>query len=318
LVTAKGVQLKTEEDGRMFPITDNSQTIIDCFLNEVKNCNIKLKIKTVVTNITKTENGFKIDLKNGEVIECDRLLMTTGSNPSGYHFAEKLGHKIEKPVPSLFTFNISDSRLKDLQGIAVENAQLKLLNTGKQKLVQTGPVLITHWGLSGPAVLKLSAWGARILHQYNYQMDLQINWLYSSYNTESLTFYLLEIKSKNSRQKIESVSPLPIPKRLWQNLVKFSNIPEGKIWAEISKPQLTKLVLELTQGNYKIKGKGVFKDEFVTCGGVNLQEVNFQTMESKKCAGLYFAGEILDIDGITGGFNFQSAWTTGFIAGNNI
>jgi predicted Rossmann fold flavoprotein len=314
----RGVQLKTEEDGRMFPITDNSQTIIDCFLNEVKNCNIKLKIKTVVTNITKTENGFKIDLKNGEVIECDRLLMTTGSNPSGYHFAEKLGHKIEKPVPSLFTFNISDSRLKDLQGIAVENAQLKLLNTGKQKLVQTGPVLITHWGLSGPAVLKLSAWGARILHQYNYQMDLQINWLYSSYNTESLTFYLLEIKSKNSRQKIESVSPLPIPKRLWQNLVKFSNIPEGKIWAEISKPQLTKLVLELTQGNYKIKGKGVFKDEFVTCGGVNLQEVNFQTMESKKCAGLYFAGEILDIDGITGGFNFQSAWTTGFIAGNNI
>jgi len=263
-------------------------------------------------------NNFKIVLKNGEILEADRILMATGGNISGYELAKKLGHKIETPVPSLFTFNIRDQRLENLAGIAVENCHLKLLNTGKIKIEQKGIILITHWGLSGPGVLKLSAWGARILHDHHYQIDLQINWL-SQFNQESLTQFLLEIKAKNSRQKIETFSPFAtIPKRLWQSLVKFSEIKEGKIWAEISKKELTKLVLELTQGVYKIRGKGIFKDEFVTCGGVSLKEVNFQTMESKKCEGLYFAGEILDIDGITGGFNFQSAWTTAFIASNNL
>lgn len=314
----RGVQLKTEEDGRMFPITDDSQTIINCFLNELKKYQIQLKTKAIVKDIFKQENGFKIELKSGEILEVDRILMATGSNPSGYHFAQKLGHKIEKPVPSLFTFNIKDNRLQNLAGIAVENATLKLLNTGKTKIEQTGIILITHWGISGPAVLKLSALGARILAENNYKLDLQINWL-SQFNIQTLTEYLLEIKAKNPRQKIETFSPLTtIPKRLWQSFVKFSAIPEGKIWAEISKKELIKLVQELTQGCYKITGKGVFKEEFVTCGGVSLKEVNFQTMESKKCTGLYFAGEILDIDGITGGFNFQSAWTTAFIAGNNM
>lgn len=314
----RGVQLKTEADGRMFPITDDSQTIIDCFLSEIKKQHIQLKTKVIVKDIIKEEDLFQIYLKNGEVIPCDRILLATGSNPSGYYLAQKLGHQIEKPVPSLFTFNIQDQRLQNLAGIAVENATIKLLNIGKQKLIQTGAILITHWGLSGPAVLKLSAWGARILQQNHYQMTLQINWL-SEDNYESLNEYLLTIKSKNSRQKIETFSPFnSIPKRLWQSLVKFSAIPEGKIWAELSKKQLSKLVQELTQGCYQIKGKGVFKDEFVTCGGVSLKEIDFQTMESKKCTGLYFAGEILDLDGVTGGFNFQSAWTTAFIAGNNM
>lgn len=314
----RGVQLKTEEDGRMFPITDHSETIIDCFLYELKKYHIQLRIKTIVKDIFKHENNFKIVLKNGEILEADRILMATGGNISGYELAKKLGHKIETPVPSLFTFNIRDQRLENLAGIAVENCHLKLLNTGKIKIEQKGIILITHWGLSGPGVLKLSAWGARILHDHHYQIDLQINWL-SEFNQESLTQFLLEIKAKNSRQKIETFSPFAtIPKRLWQSFVKFSEIKEGKIWAEISKKELTKLVLELTQGVYKIRGKGIFKDEFVTCGGLSLKEVNFQTMESKKCQGLYFAGEILDIDGITGGFNFQSAWTTAFIASNNL
>ena len=314
----RGVKLKTEEDGRIFPINNDSQTIIDCFIKEAQLHRRNLRTKTLVKDIIKEENIFKIKLKTDDIIESNRLLIATGSNPSGYKFAQKLGHKIVSPVPSLFTFNIVDNRLKDLAGIAVENATIKLLNTGKKKIQQTGAVLITHWGLSGPCVLKLSAWGARILYENSYKLAIQINWL-SNYNSENLKDYLLNLKIKNSRQKINKFSPFStIPKRLWQSLVKFINIPENKVWTELSKKELNKLVLELTQGTYKIKGKGVFKEEFVTCGGVNLKEVNFQTMESKKCPGLYFAGEVLDIDGITGGFNFQSAWTTSFIAGKNM
>ena len=256
---------------------------------------------------------FQIELKNDRSFKCDRLLIATGSNPLGHRWAKNLGHKIEPPVPSLFTFNIKDSRLQDLAGVSVSNAQVRL-GAGKNKLEQTGALLITHWGVSGPAILKLSAWGARFLYDLKYNSSLQINWL-PEYNQETLKQDLAAVKETNPKRKIVNYYPLKLPKRLWQSLVNYVGINPDKVWSEISKKELNKLVIEIVQGNYKIKGKGVFKEEFVTCGGVSLKEVDFKTMESKKCPGLYFAGEILNIDGVTGGFNFQSAWTTSWLAG---
>jgi len=329
---SRGVKLKTEADGRMFPVTDNSQTIADCLLHTATQAGVRIITGSPVVAVRKVnlppqtppyqggeevsnlKQGFEVELKTGEVIKGDRLLIATGSNPIGYRLAKNLGHKIESPVPSLFTFNLTDSRLENLAGITVENASIRLLTTGKNKLEQTGPLLITHWGLSGPAVLKLSAWGARILQENNYQMPLIINWL-PEYNTETLRQYLLTVKTEMGKKRIATYSPFNLPRRLWQHLVSFVGINEEKIWAELSKQAVNKLVEELTQGRYQIQGKGVFKEEFVTCGGVSLKEVNFKTMESKICPGVYFAGEILDIDGVTGGFNFQSAWTTSWLAG---
>jgi predicted Rossmann fold flavoprotein len=307
----QGVKLKTESDGRMFPITDSSETIVNCLIETAKKVGVKLITGVAVKNI---ETGFQVTLKTGEILTADKILIATGSSKIGYQWAEKLGHTIEKPVPSLFTFNIKDKRFQDLAGVSVENLYLKIVTQGKDKLEQTGPLLITHWGISGPAVLKLSAWGARILAENNYQMQLIINWL-PEYNQSTLTEYLLQIKLENPKKQIASYSPVKLSKRLWQNLVIASEINPETIWTQLSKKQLNKLVQELVQGKYLIQGKGVFKDEFVTCGGVNLKEINFKTMESKICPNLYFAGEILDIDGITGGFNFQNAWTTGWIAG---
>jgi hypothetical protein len=316
---ARGVRLKTESDGRMFPVTDDSETIVNCLLQAAKNVGIKLRTGVSVVDVRKQEKPrkFEVELKNGEILKCDRLLIATGSNRFGYHWAKNLGHTIEPPVPSLFTFNIKDPRLQNLAGISVDNVRVRLLETGQTKLEQTGALLITHWGVSGPAILKLSAWGARILHDNNYTLPLQINWL-PQYNQETLRQYLSEIKIEISKKKIFSYCPVDLPKRLWQNLINFLNIDQHKSWAELGKKELNQLVQELIQGRYQITGKGVFKEEFVTCGGVNLKEINFKTMESKICLGLYFAGEILDIDGVTGGFNFQSAWTTGWIAGNGM
>ena len=313
---AHGVKLKTEADGRMFPITNNSETIIDCLDTAAAKAGITIHtnsaVKTIKTNSTKQ---FQIELKGGKVIKCDRVLVATGSNPLGYRWAKQLGHTIETPVPSLFTFRINDPRLKDLAGISVENARATLIYSGKKALEQTGALLITHWGLSAPAVLKLSAWGARILSENKYSLFLKINWL-AHYNQEDLKEYLLKTKKEAAKKKIINYCPVEIPKRLWQSLVSYIGINSEKMWADINKKELNKLVSEVNQGQYQIQGKGVFKDEFVTCGGVILKEVNFKTMESKICPNLYFAGEVLDIDGITGGFNFQSAWTTGWLAGN--
>jgi predicted Rossmann fold flavoprotein len=316
---SRGVRLKTEADGRMFPVTDNSETIVNCLMETAREVGVKLHTNAMVKSVRKrvnfpTQKGFEIALKTGEKLECDRLLIATGSNPLGYRFARDLGHTIELPVPSLFTFNINDPRLQDLAGVSVENVCVRLINRDRTQLEQTGPLLITHWGISGPAVLKLSAWGARILYEHHYQMPLVINWV-PPYNSETLRQYLLEIKSDNSKRKIYSYSPLPIPKRLWQRFITFIGIDPQTSWAELSKKALNQLIQELTQGQYKIQGKGVFKEEFVTCGGVKLKEIDFKTMESKICPWLYFAGEVLNIDGITGGFNFQSAWTTAWIAG---
>ncbi len=314
---SRNVSLKTEADGRMFPITDKSETIANCLLETAKEYGVHLRLNSPVKSIQKQGNKFEVELKNGEILKSDRVLIATGSNPLGYSWAKALGHQVEMPVPSLFTFNIKDDRLLDLAGITIEKVRVSLLSSDQKKLEQIGPLLITHWGISGPAILKLSAWGARILHDHHYQMSLIINWL-PNYNSETLKQVLLNTKKVQARKQIMTFSPVEIPKRLWQSLVTFIGIDSKMVWADLSNKLLTNLLIELLQGNYQIKGKGVFKEEFVTCGGVNLSEVNFKTMESKKCPGLFFAGEILDIDGVTGGFNFQSAWTTGWLAGKGL
>ncbi|MGL5941495.1 MAG: NAD(P)/FAD-dependent oxidoreductase [Waterburya sp.] len=317
---SRGVRLKTEADGRMFPITDSSETIINCLMQTAAQAGVKLLTGVGVKGVKQfTESGksyFQVEVKNGKLFQCDRLLIATGSNPLGYRWAVNLGHTIASPVPSLFTFNIKDPRLQGLAGVSVNQAQVRL-GTGKNKLEQTGALLITHWGVSGPAILKLSAWGARFLYDLKYNSSLQINWL-PGYNYESLTQDLIAAKKTNPKKKIVNYCPLELPKRLWQSLVAYVGIKPTKVWSEINKKELNKLVGEIIQGQYQITGKGVFKEEFVTCGGVNLKEINFKTMESTKCPNLYFAGEILDIDGVTGGFNFQSAWTTSWLAGQAI
>ncbi|MGV2830720.1 NAD(P)/FAD-dependent oxidoreductase [Myxosarcina sp. GI1(2024)] len=314
---SRGVKLKTEADGRMFPVTDNSETIISCLMQAAARAGVILRTGVWVKSVIKTDEGkFQVKLKNGEVLYCDRLLIATGSNPLGHRWAKNFGHKIESPVPSLFTFNLKDTRLQGLAGVSIPNARVRL-GAGKNKLEQTGALLITHWGLSGPAILKLSAWSARNLFELKYAANLEINWL-PKYNLETLKNYLLQLKTEHPKQKILSNCPLKLPKRLWQSLVTHAAIPQEKVWTELSKKELNKLATELIQGQYQIIGKGVFKDEFVTCGGVSLKEINFKTMESKICPALYFAGEVLDIDGVTGGFNFQSAWTISWLVGKAI
>ena len=318
---AQGVKLKTEADGRMFPITDSSETIVDCLLKAASSAGVEVRTGAAVTSVARQEDEFEICLKSGENLlgdrkalrlSADRVLLATGSSQIGYQIATALGHQIEPPVPSLFTFNVLDNRLRDLAGVSMDSVSLRLSVDGSQ-LEQTGPLLITHWGLSGPAVLKLSAWGSRVLHDCHYQATLLINWL-PQYNSD-LRQQLLLVKSESAKKVIALHRGVDkMPHRLWQYLVSRVGIGGEDRWAGLSNKTLNLLIQELTQGQYLIQGKGVFKEEFVTCGGVNLKEVNFKTMESRCCPGLYFAGEILDIDGVTGGFNFQSAWTTSWLA----
>jgi predicted Rossmann fold flavoprotein len=311
-----GVQLKTESDGRMFPITDRSETIAECLIKTMAETGVELRLGTPVSAVKRLDTGkFAILCKTGERIECDRLLLATGSNIVGYKIATELGHQIETPVPSLFTFNIKEPQLHKLSGISVNPVNLRLVTGDKNSLQQTGALLITHWGVSGPAVLKLSAWGARMLHETRYQGKLLINWL-PNFKQEEVREKILNVKQEFGKKQIALHRGVDLPHRLWQYLIDRAGITTTDKWAEISNKTLNQLIQELTQGAYLISGKGVFKEEFVTCGGVNLKEVNFKTMESKIVPGLYFAGEILDIDGITGGFNFQSAWTTAYLAGN--
>jgi predicted Rossmann fold flavoprotein len=310
----QGVKLKTEADGRMFPTTDSSETIIDCLTKAADLAGVELLTGKTVVSVVKQTTGFEIELKTGEKIKCDRILLATGSNPLGYQIAEDLGHTIEPPVPSLFTFNILDKYLKELAGISANPVQLKL-SIAKKTLEQTAPLLITHWGLSGPAVLKLSAWGARVLHDCKYQATLLINWQ-PKYSSDQLRSQLLSAKTAHPKKVIALQRGVDLPHRLWQYLIARTGIGLEQRWAEVSNKSLNQIIQELTQGAYQIKGKGAFKEEFVTCGGVNLKQVNFKTMASRITPGLHFAGEVLDIDGVTGGFNFQSAWTTAWIAGN--
>jgi predicted Rossmann fold flavoprotein len=307
-----GVKLKTEADGRMFPVTDSSQTIIDCLQQAADDAGVQIWRGTTITNVVKTAEGFRLTSKTGQSWDFDRLLLATGSNPTGYRWVQQLGHQLEPIAPSLFTFNIKDPRLTYLPGVAVKNATLTLME--QKKLSQTGPILITHWGLSGPATLKLSAWAARFLKDCGYRSTLQINWLPEN-SSDQLRNTLLAVKEQMPQKSIHRNCPVLVPQRLWQSLVDYCEIPTDSLWAGLSHKKLDRLCQELQRGQFQITGKGVFKEEFVTCGGVRLAEVDFKTMQSKICPGLYLAGEILDIDGITGGFNFQNAWTTGWLAG---
>jgi hypothetical protein len=325
----RGVSLKTEADGRMFPTTDNSGTIIDCLLGEARRLGIQIHTGSPVQAIEHSPSGFRLLLKGkgsrwepggnpGDdvpALRADRVLLATGSSPAGLRLAISLGHTIVPPVPSLFTFNIPDPVLHDLAGVAVEPVELTLKLQGEKPLKQTGPVLITHWGMSGPAVLKLSAYGAVSLHRERYRATLQINWL-PSMTQEDIRALMLRMKQDQGKRLMLKQCPVAIPRRLWQYLVVHrAGLAQDLTWANLPKKGLQQLVLELNQGTYTISGKGVFKEEFVTCGGIRLRDVNFKTLESRLCPGLYFAGEVLDVDGITGGFNFQNAWTTGWLAG---
>ncbi|CAG0947894.1 3-dehydro-bile acid delta(4,6)-reductase [Anaerolineae bacterium] len=306
----RGVKLKTEADGRVFPISNRSETIVNCLIDAAHAAGVQVRSGVHIRSVAKLDR-FVIDLKDADALIADRVLLATGSNPHGYEWAAALGHTIEPPVPSLFTFEIDDARLKDLPGISVEKATVKISGTS---LAQTGPVLITHWGLSGPAVLKLSAWAARELAGQHYRAEVLINWL-PDFKGDQLQQRLMSIKAELARQSIGASSPLHLPSRLWKRLISAVGIDGDQKWTEVSKRALNDLANELSRGSFLMSGKGAFKEEFVTCGGVRLDEVNFKTMESRRCAGLHFAGEILDIDGVTGGFNFQSAWTTGWLAG---
>ena len=313
---SRGVATKTESDGRMFPTTDDSQTIVDCLTSAAADAGVVVRTRANVEGIKKVDECFDIRLKSNETLQADRLLLATGGTRSGFELANHLGHAIVPPVPSLFTFNIRDTRINDLPGVSVETVECQLL-TPTQTFKQTGPLLITHWGMSGPAVLKLSAWAARALHDTNYQATLRVNWL-AKQRQDDVRQQLLALKSEHGKKLVDSIAPFDLPKRLWKSLVDHVVGSPEKRWADLSKQATQKLVSELTAGEYPITGKGVFKEEFVTCGGIELSEVDFRTMESRICSGLFFAGEILDIDGITGGFNFQNAWTTGWIAGSSM
>ena len=325
----EGVDLKTEADGRMFPTTDNSETIADALIQAAKMAGVYLRSRTPVADVTYLDPGFEVQLRNDEIIHADAVLVATGSSAAGHRWAKKLGHTVEAPVPSLFTFNVKDPRLTDLAGVSVEMAIATLTpeaaiaspkkskNKKNNPLQQTGPLLITHWGMSGPAVLKLSAWGARSLYESAYRGKLRVNWL-GGENLETVRSQLTAWKGETPKQTVIGRPRFSLPKRLWQRLVDAAGIEDQCRWADVSKKQLGRLAQELVQGEFAIAGKGVFKEEFVTCGGVSLKEVNFKTMESKVCPSLHFAGEVLDIDGVTGGFNFQSAWTTGWLAGRAI
>ena len=316
----EGVRLKTEEDGRMFPITDQSATVVDCLVRAARTRGIQLRLGGKVKNIAAVGAGapeFEIELGDGSREKYDRALLATGGSPAGHRFAAALGHSIFPCVPSLFTFNIKDPRIGGLSGISFEKVHLTLTDGDGNRLEQTGPLLITHWGLSGPAVLKLSAWGARMLKACNYHATLAVNFL-TEYKSEELHRELAAFKEQNGRKRVGSEKLFSIPTRYWGRIVQSAGIAEETTWTNVSKKQSAALAAELSSARFAVSGKGIFKEEFVTAGGVSLKEVDFKTMQSRVCPGLFLAGEILDIDGITGGFNFQSAWTTGWIAGESM
>jgi len=308
----RGVALKIEEDGRMFPITDNSQTIIDCFISETKRLGIEVITNCSVKGLNKEENVWNVTTTDSTIV-AEKLVVATGSNPKIWKLLGQLEHRIIAPVPSLFTFNIEDDRIAHLPGISAETAVVVLDEKGKPILESEGPLLITHWGMSGPAILKLSAWGARLLEPLSYRFKIKVNWLLDV-SAESSLEQLLDLKKINPRQTVYKYAQFDVPKRLWQSLVLASSISETEIWADVSKKKLQVLSKQLTEGIFQVNGKSTFKEEFVTAGGVDLKEVNFKTFESKLNANLFFAGEVLNIDAITGGFNFQNAWTGGYLA----
>ena len=311
----RGVALMTQEDNCVFPVSQNSQSVIDCFLEQTKILGIKIHLSQGVQAIDPVGGQLKLIFSKTEFPDeiFHKVIIATGGSPkrNGLEWLEKLGHKIADPVPSLFTFNMPSESVRDLMGIVVEET---LVNIQGTKLRSDGPLLITHWGMSGPAILKLSAFGARILSEMNYECKAQINWV-NEINVEIVRATIKKIITIHPHKILTNFRPYLLPERLWHYLLKKCNFPKDKKWNELGKKGLNKLVNILTNDIYQVKGKTTFKEEFVTCGGVSLESINSKTMESKICKNLYFAGEVMDIDGITGGYNFQSAWTTGFIAG---
>jgi predicted Rossmann fold flavoprotein len=309
----RGVELKTEEDGRMFPVTDDSATVINCLLAAAERAGVRLRTGLGVKAAERAGSGYRVLLSGGESLDCDRLLLATGGGKSsaGIAIAQQLGHTIEPLVPSLFTFHIDDPRLKGLEGLSVPDAETRLPGT---RVAARGPALITHWGLSGPAILKLSAWGARELAAAGYRFRLALNWRGGS-TAAQVQAELAAGRTVHPRRQISSWNPLGLPARLWERLAVAAGIAPETVWTSVSNAALQALAAQVSAGEFVVTGKSTNKEEFVTCGGVRLAEVDFRTMESRCSPGLYLAGEVLDIDGVTGGFNLQSAWTTGRLAG---
>jgi predicted Rossmann fold flavoprotein len=309
-----GVSLKTEEDGRMFPVTDSSATVIDCLMFEAKTAGVQLIARNGIEGAERCQDGFIVRLTSGEFLPCDRLLLATGGarDVAGAVIARDLGHMIEPPVPSLFSLHISTPWLHELPGVSVADVELSVPGT---QLRERGPLLITHNGVSGPGVLRISAWGARVLAERDYEFPLRINWLPHMSEAE-VAAELQTRRTTQPKRHVVSAPIAPIPARLWEQLVLEARVPRETIWTTLTRAHALALTALLTRCELPVNGKSLNKDEFVTCGGVNLREVNFRTMESRIVPHLYFAGELLDIDGITGGFNFQAAWTTGWIAGH--
>ena len=314
---ARGVELKTEADGRMFPVTDDSATVVSCLMGAAARAGARLLTGSGVRSVTRGsgEGGsrFTVSLSGGEEVRADRVLLATGGGrgSSGLSVAASLGHSIAPPVPSLFTFHVDDPRLKGLEGVAAPCAAASVPGT---RLRASGPVLVTHWGLSGPAILRLSAWGARELHAADYRFTVALNWA-EPRTPDQARADLERDRAAHPRRLVSTGNPFGIPARLWERLVAAAGITPETTWATVPKAAFRALVLQATASEFAVAGKSLNKEEFVTCGGVRLAEVDMATMESRICPGLHFAGEVLDIDGITGGFNFQSAWTTGWQAG---
>ena len=312
---SRGVALKTYEDNCIFPKANTSQAIIDCFLKEAAQLGIVIKLSSGIRSIEHNNGLFHMQTDGEEVI-VDRVIVTTGGQPkrSGLSWIEALGLNIIPPVPSLFTFNMPDNAVRELMGNVVEKALVKIEGT---KLTGKGPLLITHWGMSGPAILQLSAWGARILEERNYQFRIFVNWL-DDKTEDQLRQELKVLQTRNADKMIQNANPFPLTSKLWHFLLTKYQLPLQMRWKDLQAKSINKLVQALLFDAYAVSGKTTFKEEFVTAGGVDLKEIDFKTMQARKIPGLYFAGEILDVDGITGGFNFQAAWTTGFVAGKHV
>jgi len=317
----RGVTLKVEDDGRMFPTSDRSRTIIDCLIGAARSAGVQIRLNAGVKDIAPGSPerlpGFTLSLHDGSTETFDRLLLATGSSPRGYRFAAALGHTIIPCVPSLFTFKVKDLRLEEMAGVSFDEVALTLRVGDRTEFRQTGPMLITHWGLSGPAVLKLSAWAARELHDAGYGAILTVGFT-PGQTVEQVSRQIDNHRREHGRRRVIGDHLFDIPRRYWERVVAAVGIDGGTTWSHLTADATEGLVRELTEAQFAISGKGIFKDEFVTCGGVSLREVDFKTMASRVCAGLFLAGEILDIDGVTGGFNFQSAWCTGWTAGQHL
>ncbi|MEI8280173.1 MAG: NAD(P)/FAD-dependent oxidoreductase [Bacteroidota bacterium] len=312
----RGVKLKTEDDGRIFPITDSSQTIIDCIWQEMMRNKVHVQYHKSVVQIEKTEKGFLIHFADKSTYLADKVLVTVGGfqKPEQYDWLRKLGHTIQLPVPSLFTFNMPKHPITELMGVSVPDVTVKISGT---KISEHGPILITHWGLSGPAVLRTSAWAARELHDKNYDFQIQINWLLDV-TEQDLREQFVGFRQELGKQFVYNKNPFDLPKRLWEHMMLQCDIKNDVRWGDLPAASQNKLIITLLRDPYQIKGKTTFKEEFVTCGGITLTEIDPQRMESRMVPGLFIAGEVIDVDGITGGFNFQHAWSSAWIASRAI